>query len=71
MFPNPQDVFPLPRQPDFEPYKKRAKELVRTGKSTDPDALRNWSTNWVTVNSRSAEEKARVTDVFRRYGATP
>jgi hypothetical protein len=47
MFPNPQDALPLPRQPDLEQYKKRAKELVRAAKSTDPDALRNWSTNWV------------------------
>src|SRR5260370_7134368 len=47
MFPNPQDALPLPPRPNLEQYKKLAKELVRATKSTDPDAVRNWSTNWV------------------------
>ena len=47
MFPNPQDSLPLPRHPDIEQYKKLAKELLRATKSTDPGAIRNWSTNWV------------------------
>jgi ankyrin repeat protein len=47
MFPNPQSALPLPRHPDLEQYKKLAKELLRAAKSTDPDAIRNWSTNWV------------------------
>ena len=47
MFPNPQSSLPLPRHPDLEQYKKLAKELLRAAKSTDPDAIRNWSTNWV------------------------
>jgi ankyrin repeat protein len=47
MFPNPQDSLPLPRHPDLNQYKKLAKELLRAVKSTDPDAIRNWSSNWV------------------------
>jgi len=48
MFPNPQDSLPLPRHPDLQQYKKLAKELLRAAKSTDSDAIRKWSTNWVT-----------------------
>ena len=47
MFPNPQGSLPLPQHPDLEQYKKLAKELLRAAKSTDPDAIRNWSTSWV------------------------
>jgi ankyrin repeat protein len=47
MFPNPQDSLPLPQHPDLEQYKKLAKELLRAAKSTDPDSIRKWSTNWV------------------------
>lgn len=47
MFPNPQDALPLPLRPNLEQYKKLAKELLRAAKSTDSDAIRNWSTNWV------------------------
>ena len=47
MFPNPQDALPLPLRPNLEQYKKLAKELLGAAKSTDPEAIRNWSTNWV------------------------
>lgn len=47
MFPNPQNSLPLPQHPDLQQYKKLAKELLRAGQSPDPDAIRNWSTNWV------------------------
>ena len=47
MFPNPQNSLPLPQHPNLEQYKKLAKELLRATKSTDPDAIRNWSANWV------------------------
>ena len=29
MYPNPQDVLPLPARPNLEQYKKQAKDLVR------------------------------------------
>jgi hypothetical protein len=47
VFPNPQNSLPLPQHPNLEQYKKLAKELLRATKSTDPDAIRNWSANWV------------------------
>ncbi len=47
MFPNPQGTLPLPLRPDLEQYKKLAKELLRAAKSTDSDAIRNWSTDWI------------------------
>jgi len=47
MFPNPQAALPLPLRPNLEQYKKLAKELLRATKSSAPDAIRNWSTNWV------------------------
>jgi len=47
MFPNPQNSLPLPQHLDLEQYRKLAKELLRASKSTDPDAIRNWSANWV------------------------
>src|SRR5215469_14213614 len=47
MFPNPQAALPLPARPDLEQYKKLAKELLRAATSPDPDAIQNWSANWV------------------------
>ncbi len=47
MFPNPQDALPLPPRPSLERYKKLAKELVKACKSAKPDAIRDWSEEWV------------------------
>ena len=47
MFPNPQAALPLPARPDLEQYKKLAKELLRASRSTDSNAIRNWSAHWV------------------------
>jgi ankyrin repeat protein len=47
MFPNPQDALPIPPRPSLERYKKLAKELVKACKSAKPDAIRNWSEEWV------------------------
>ena len=47
MFPNPQDALPLPPRPSLERYKKLAKELVKTCNSAKPDAIRDWSEEWV------------------------
>ena len=46
MYPNPQDVLPLPPRPDPAHYRKRAKELARACQSGD-DAIRSWATRWV------------------------
>ena len=52
MYPNPQDVLPLPPRPDLEQYKKRAKELVKACKSSQPDALHAFAAKWVASLSR-------------------
>ena len=40
MYPNPQDALPLPPRPNAQQYRKRAKELVKAGKSGDSEAIR-------------------------------
>jgi len=47
MYPNPQDVLPLPPRPDLHQYRKRAKDLVKACRSGDPAALRTWAARWV------------------------
>lgn len=46
MFPNPQDVLPLPPRPDAGQYKKLAKDLLRAAKSSDGNALHEWALSW-------------------------
>lgn len=46
MYPNPQDVLPLPPRPDVEHYRKRAKDLVKAYQSGD-GAIHSWATRWV------------------------
>jgi ankyrin repeat protein len=47
MYPNPQDVLPLPPRPSLEHYKKRAKDLVKACKSGEPNAIRDWVERWL------------------------
>jgi hypothetical protein len=47
MYPNPQDVLPLPARPSLEQYKKRAKDLVKACKAGDPNAIRVWAAAWI------------------------
>lgn len=47
MYPNPQDVLPLPPHPDIHQYRRRAKELVRACRSADEGAIREWSARWI------------------------
>ena len=46
MYPNPQDVLPLPLHPSLEQYKKQAKELVRACRAGAPDVIREWAARW-------------------------
>lgn len=46
MYPNPQDVLPLPRRPNLEHYRKRAKDLARACRSGDR-AIDAWAQEWV------------------------
>lgn len=47
MYPNPQDVLPLPPRPSLEQYRKKAKDLVKACKSGDPDSIRAWTAQWI------------------------
>src|SRR5262249_447400 len=47
MFPNPQDVLPLPARPSLEQYKKLAKELVNVCRAGKPPALREFISEWI------------------------
>src|SRR5882672_467348 len=46
MYPNPQDVVPLPDRANLEQYKKQAKDLVKAYRSGAPDAIREWASRW-------------------------
>lgn len=46
MYPNPQDVLPLPPRPDIGQYRKRARELVRAHGIGD-GAVLEWAGRWV------------------------
>ena len=47
MYPNPQEALPLPTRPNIEQYKKLAKDLVQSCKTSDPAAIRDWATRWI------------------------
>jgi ankyrin repeat protein len=47
MYPNPQDVLPLPPRPDLPQYRKRAKDLVTACRSGDTAGIRAWATRWI------------------------
>src|SRR5262244_2367473 len=47
MYPNPQDAVPFPPRPSLEQYRKQAKELLRAGRSSDPDAVGDWVDAWL------------------------
>jgi len=46
MYPNPQDVLPLPPHPDVEHYRRRAKELVKAHRDGE-EATRDWARRWI------------------------
>jgi ankyrin repeat protein len=52
------DTLPLPPRPNLEQYRKRAKDLVRAASSTDPDAVRAWSEDWLRTLQRLRGETA-------------
>jgi ankyrin repeat protein len=57
MFPNAQDALPLPKRSNLERYKKLAKDLVKTCKSADEDAIGDWAEKWVTVLAKQSDVK--------------
>jgi hypothetical protein len=46
VYPNPQDVVPLPDRANLEEYKKLAKDLVRAYQFGAPDAIGEWAARW-------------------------
>ena len=55
MYPNPQDVLPLPPRPSLEQYKKLAKELVKACSATNPTPLGDWIKHWIKTLARLAK----------------
>ena len=43
MYPNPQDVVPLPARPDLAQYRKQAKDLAHACRSGGRDSVREWA----------------------------
>ena len=69
MYPNPQDVLPLPPRPDLEQYRKRAKALARACR-TGTNHIDDWAREWVetileSIGGGSASERR---DAPRRAG---
>jgi ankyrin repeat protein len=61
MYPNPQDVLPLPPSPSLEQYKKRAKNLVKACKSGESNAIRVWIERWLDALDATQPEANRPT----------
>lgn len=76
MYPNPQDVLPLPPHPNLEQYRKLAKELVKACKSADAEAIHSWTSHWVnnlirlqdTVTARSGSRPMRSMRLRTSFG---
>ena len=41
------ESLPLPASPSLEQYQKRAKDLVKAARSTKPDAVHAWASDWL------------------------
>lgn len=59
MYPNPQDVLPLPPRPNLEEYQKQAKDLVKASRSVDAGAIRAWATKWLGTLDRTVDQIAQ------------
>ena len=70
MYPNPQDVVPLPPSPDAGQYRTVAKDLVEAATSDAPaDAIRAWAGQWP-EQAPAIERFARETLAGRRRPLT-
>jgi hypothetical protein len=59
VYPNPQDVLPLPPRPDLHQYRKRAKELTAASRAGEA-ALLSWATRWIETLARLQPDLART-----------
>jgi hypothetical protein len=71
MYPNPQDVLPLPPHPDLHHYRKRAKDLVKACSARDAAAVGEWAARWVRdlLELQSSGERAQRERDSERYAA--
>jgi ankyrin repeat protein len=70
MFPNPQDVLPLPLRPSLERYRKLAKELVKACKSGDENAIATWTNQWIESLAKHASIKQSLAEKTRHANQT-
>jgi len=68
MYPNPQDVLPLPPRPDLHHYRKRAKDLAKACRSGDAGAMGVWAERWVQdlIALQPEHSRPRRADADRR-----
>jgi Ankyrin repeats (many copies) len=69
VYPNPQDVLPLPPHPDLDQYRTRAKELAAACRSGD-EPIRSWATEWIAalVRLQPAVFRPSPHEIERRTG---
>lgn len=69
MYPNPQDVLPLPPHPDLDQYRSRAKELAAACRQGD-EPIRAWAADWIAALVRLQPAAFRLSphDQDRRTG---
>ena len=69
MYPNPQDVLPLPPRPDLGQSRTRAKELHAAAQDGDA-ALLSWARDWIAVLSRLQPDSSTTSarELERRAG---
>jgi hypothetical protein len=65
MYPNPQDVLPLPPHPDMHKYRRCAKDLVRACRADDAGAIGKWSARWISDLNAHRPEGARAQHAMR------
>jgi ankyrin repeat protein len=70
MYPNPQDVLPLPSRPSLERYRKLAKELVKACKSGDQNAIAAWTNQWIESLARLTGSKPTLAEKTRDANRT-
>src|SRR5215471_12999726 len=61
------DALPLPPRPNFEQYKKLARDFQRACKSTDSGAIRDWAAQWA-ENIARLQGLEITTELQRRIG---
>ena len=69
MYPNPQDVIPLPPNPNLQQYKKQAKDLVKACKSSERAAIRSWAAEWLANLTRLQDLSVESTPEWIQGGA--